>query len=127
LDVPLVLLLSAPVLPTGMKNLQAPRSQDLVLSWTRGVADVRLLIQSPSSERTDGMPGNAFLSCSFASEAGTGTVKAALLQQLQVGNQLNLFTARIKLIDAGPYAVTLGYATSVANPEKNAFPYVELQ
>jgi hypothetical protein len=124
-DVPLVLLISQPPFAAGQTNVPVPRSQDLSLSWTRGVEGVFLYFIA-SSERADGQPGSAGISCEFPSEAGTGVVKSALLQQLKPASQASLFTVAYKIVTAGDYKVSLGVTMPTANPDKAILPNLTL-
>lgn len=117
LDVPLTLLLSAPVFEKE-QAFEAPLGADLVLTWTRGVKDVSLYVQGYSVDANQA-PTNASLVCTFPSEAGTGTIAKALLEKLGVDGRLNLYTSTTKTVTAGDYQVLLGTVMTVANPNKD--------
>jgi len=125
LDMPLVLLLSAPLFVKGTPGIDAPRDQDLSLTWTRG-AEGELFYLNGASARPDGLPGSVGLICQFPSTPGSGTISATLLQKLAPDSQLSLFTTNSKQITAGDYAVTLVNVISVANPDKVVIPHIHL-
>ena len=126
LNVPLILLFSQPAFVASQGSLEAPRSQDLALAWTRGAKDVALYVIG-SSARPDGQPGSASIYCNFPSEPGSGVIKSSLLQVLKPEAQLNLFTVGSKLIEAGEYSVTLGATLPAANPDKAILPNIVLK
>jgi hypothetical protein len=126
LNVPFVLLFSQPAFVASQGSLEAPRSQDLALAWTRGAKDVALYVIG-SSARPDGQPGSASIYCNFPSEPGSGVIKSSLLQVLKPEAQLNLFTVGSKLIEAGDYSVTLGATLPAANPDKAILPNIVLK
>jgi hypothetical protein len=126
LNVPLILLFSQPAFVASQGSLEAPRSQDLALAWTRGAKDVALYVIG-SSARPDGQPGSASINCNFPSEPGSGVIKSSLLQVLKPEAQLNLFTVGSKLIEAGEYSVTLGATLPAANPDKAILPNIVLK
>jgi hypothetical protein len=125
LDMPLVLLLSAPLYVKGMPGIDAPRNQDLALSWTRG-AENELFYLNASSARADGQPGRTGISCQFPSVPGSGTISASLLQKLAPNTDLMLYTTASKLVQVGDYAVTIVTVNSVTNPDKVAIPNIHL-
>ena len=125
-DVPLVLLISQPPFAAGQANVPVPRSQDLSLSWTRGVEGVFLYFLA-SSQRADGQPGSAGISCQFPSEAGTAVVKSSHLQLLKPASQVSLFTVGGKVVTAGDYKVSLGVTMPTANPDKAILPNLTLK
>ena len=125
-DVPLVLLISQPSFTAGQTSVDVPRSQDLSLSWTRGVEGVFLYFVA-SSERPDGQPGSAGIYCQFPGEPGTAVVKASHLQQMKPGSQASLFTVGGKVVTAGDYKVSLGVTMPTANPDKAILPNLTLK
>jgi hypothetical protein len=126
LDVPLVLLMSAPVYAKPQLNVEVPLSADLSLVWTRGVKDVVLWVQGYSVVSVQ-RPGAASLTCQFPSETGSATIKSTLLQLLGVDGRLNLLTIGSKSIVVGDYAVTLAAALPTANASKELLPQLRLK
>ena len=126
LSVPLVLLLSQPLFVKGAASLDVPRSQDLSLAWTRGVDGVFLYLTA-ASQRADGMPGNAYLTCQIPSETGSATIKSSMLQLLAAETQLTAFSISAKVIAAGEYSITLATTMPTANPDKDLIPRITLK
>lgn len=126
LSVPLVLLLSQPLFVKGQGSVDAPRSQDLSLVWTRGVQGVVLYITG-TALRADGMPGRAHLTCQVPSETGSFVVKSSLLQPFAADTRLNVLTVGTKVITAGDYSITLATTLPVANPDKDLIPILLLK
>jgi hypothetical protein len=126
LSVPLVLLLSQPLFVKGQPSLDAPRSQDLSLVWTRGAKDVYFYLTG-SSARTDGLPGMAYLTCQIPSEAGSAVIKSSLLQLLAADTPFIPFTISTKVLTAGEYSITLATTLPVANPDKDLIPRIVLK
>lgn len=124
--VPLVLLLSQPLFVKGQPSLDAPRSQDLSLVWTRGVKDVYLYLAA-GSVRPDGLPGRAYLTCQIPSETGSTLIKSSLLQQLATDTAVTPFTIGAKIITAGQYSITLATTLPTANPDKDLIPRIVLK
>jgi hypothetical protein len=118
---PLVLLLSAPLFVKGSQYLEASRSQDLALTWTRGAPGVLFYITGGGA-RADGLPGSTGMTCQFPSETGSGSIKSLLLQQLGADTHLAVYTVVTKTISAGQYGVVLGFVTLVGNPDKALIP-----
>ena len=125
LEVPLVLLLSQPPFAKGMTGIDVDRSQDLSLTWTRGVPGVLLYI-SGGLTRADGQPGTVGLTCLFPSETGAGVIKSSLLQLIVADSQLSLYTVNTKTITAGDYDVALVVVNAVTNPDKVVIPRLQL-
>jgi hypothetical protein len=125
-DVPLVLLISQPPFAAGKTSVGVPRTQDLSLSWTRGVEGVFLYFVA-TSQRLDGQPGSTGITCQFPSEAGTAVVKSSLLQQLKPASPASLFTVAYKIVTAGDYRVSLGVTMPTANPDKAILPNLTLE
>lgn len=115
-DVPLLLLLSQPA-TTG--SAQVSRASDLVLTWTRGAADVFFSVIAGGA-RVDGKPGTASLSCQFPSEPGAGTISSALLQRLKTGETLKPVTVHEVQSKAGAYDLLLGVTVDVRTADKSA-------
>lgn len=126
LSVPLVLLLSQPLFVKGQPSLDAPRSQDLSLVWTRGVKDVYLYLTA-SSLRTDGLPGRSWVTCQIPSESGSAVIKSSMLQLLAAETQMTLLTVGAKVITAGEYSITLATTLPAANPDKDLIPRIVLK
>lgn len=126
LSVPLVLLLSQPLFVKDQPSLDAPRSQDLSLVWTRGAKDVYLYLTA-GSVRSDGSPGRAYLTCQIPSETGSAVIKSTMLQTLTPDTQLSLFTIGAKIITAGEYSITLATTLPAANPDKVLVPRITLK
>lgn len=126
ISVPFVLLLSQPLFVKGQTSVEAPRAQDLSLVWTRGVKDVFLYLTA-GSQRADGMPGNAYLTCQIPSETGNAIIKSSVLQLLAADSQLSLLTIGAKVVTAGDYSVTLATTMPAANPDKDLIPRITLK
>ncbi len=121
MDVPLVLLLSQPLFATTSPGIFVSQSQDLALTWTRGVENVSFYIQA-SSARADGLPGGASLICNFPSTDGAAVIPAALLSKLPLDTKLYPYTTITQQIKAGDYDVLVAYVTAIANPDKSVIP-----
>ena len=122
LTMPLALLRSEPYVDNSDTHtrLQIPSTRDLKLTWTRGAPDVWLILDARGA-RLDGKPGTASLYCAFPSEAGTGTVRSSLLQQLEQEVLMRNLTVLIKRTTVGDYAVTLATTFEVYD-ESKSFP-----
>lgn len=119
ISMPLALLRSEPYIDNsdGHTRLLIPSTLDLKLTWTRGAPDVWLILDA-GTNRVDGMPGTASLYCAFPSESGTGTVRSALLKQLEQEALLRNLTVLIKRTKVGDYAVTLASTFDVFDDTK---------
>jgi hypothetical protein len=106
---PLVLLLTSPVLATGESVITASRSDDLVLTWDRGVEGLSFFIQTTT--------GVSF-ACSAPSTDGTMTIPAAALAALPANTTLLLMGTGVDQVTAGDYDVSVTYANGVMNPER---------
>lgn len=116
---PLALLRSEPYVDNSDTHtrLLIPSTRDLKLTWTRGAADVWLIVDA-TTERVDGRPGTAQLYCAFPSESGTGTVRSDLLKQLQQETLIRNLTVLIKRTSVADYAVTLATTFDVYDDNK---------
>jgi hypothetical protein len=104
-------VVTAPEEPTVRAPLpsQAPRSQDLTLSWTGGGAgEVRLSLSVPQ------MMANPGLDCSFSAAGGSAVIPSAALQTLPAGQgYFSLSVVSESAIWAGEWQVTLSATTGV--------------
>jgi len=106
---PLVLLLTSPVLATGESTITASRTEDLVLTWDRGIDGLSFAVQSTG--------GTSFF-CSVASTDGTMTIPAAALAALPANTGLLPIGSGVDHVMAGDYDVSVTHANGVMTPDR---------
>jgi hypothetical protein len=120
--VPLSLLLASPAADaTG--HLVSPKTQDLVLTFDRGMPGLDLYVQSMSSDPTT----HSFLQCTFPSATGTATIPAAALAKLSTGHKILLTTAQKQTVAAGDYSVEVWTVLGLLNQTKTYRIQLEIQ
>jgi hypothetical protein len=67
------------------------------------------------SDRPDGLPGSVSLSCTFASEAGTGVITEDILQSVASGTRLLPLTLLTTVVTAGDYTINAVTGIGVYN------------
>jgi hypothetical protein len=129
MQAPLLLLVDQPTKPTLAPTsvaVAAPHAEPLTLSWTRGVPGVFLVVQSLAIQGF-GAFGTVNARCFFDSQAGTGTVPAAVLSDVMVGQQFVLLTATAAVIEAGAQTLTVWFIGEALTPDKKANVMLEVQ
>ncbi|MES1186198.1 MAG: hypothetical protein ABUL60_20460 [Myxococcales bacterium] len=120
--VPLSLLLASPVADaTG--HLAWQKTQDLVLTFDRGMPGLDLYVQSMSNDRTS----NSFLQCTFPSAPGTATIPAAAMASLSTAHKILLTTAQKQTVAAGDYSVVVWTVLGLLNQTKTYRIQLEIQ
>jgi hypothetical protein len=114
LDFPLRILLDEPVTERGRVTL--PRSEDIVLRWSRGARGMIVNIQA-SGSRQDA-EGRASLLCDFDASVGQGTLPSSLLGFMAAETRLDLYGFNTTTIQSGEYAIRLGAGDQVLTPER---------
>jgi hypothetical protein len=120
---PLSLLMSAPQMPAGPGPAMVPRTRDLVLTWTRGQADMVLRVHS---EKIVGATLRLF-DCTVPSAPGTFTVPRAALQAVGMSAELTVDTYHRHTFQAGAYTVDILIGGSVLTPNKMRAIGIQLQ
>lgn len=120
--VPLSLLLASPAADaTG--HLVSPKTQDLVLTFDRGMPGLDLYVQSMSSDPTT----HSSLQCTFPSATGTATIPAAALAKLSTAHKILLTTAQKQTVAAGDYRVVVWTVLGLLNQTKTYRIQLEIQ
>lgn len=120
--VPLSLLLASPAADaTG--HLVSPKTQDLVLTFDRGMPGLDLYAQSMSNDPTT----HSFLQCTFPSATGTATIPAAALAKLSTAHKILLTTAQKQTVAAGDYSVVVWTVLGLLNQTKTYRIQLEIQ
>jgi hypothetical protein len=120
MQVPLMLLIDQPTVPTLTSTtvaVQAPRAAPLTLTWKRGAPGVFLVVQSLDIQGFGGL-GAVNARCFFDSTTGTGTVPAAVLSDVEVGQEFVLLTASATVAQAGTQSVTVWLGEEALTPDK---------
>ena len=86
LQVPASITLTAPVLPDAPAKAEIDRSADLALTWTGGGGGVVTASAITSLLEGTTLKKSATVSCTYPANAGTGTIPAAALGKLLVGD-----------------------------------------
>jgi len=120
---PLLLLMSDPKMPAGMVPAMIPRTRDLVLTWTRGEADIVLRIHS---EKIVGTTLRLF-DCTVPSAPGTFTIPKEALQALGMSAELTVDTFKRHTFQDGAYTVDIFIGGNVLTPDKMRAIGIQLQ
>jgi hypothetical protein len=84
------------------------------------------VLQSLSIQGFGGL-GTVNARCFFDSQAGTGTVPAAVLSDVKVGQQFVLLTATATVAQAGTQPVTVWVASEALTPDKKDNVVLQVQ
>jgi hypothetical protein len=120
LQAPLLLLVDQPTKPTLVPTtvaVAAPHTAPLTLTWTRGAPGVYMVAQGLAIQGFGGL-GRVNARCFFDSRAGTGTIPAAVLSDVMVGQQFVLLTATAAVVQAGAQKVTVWLIGEALTPDK---------
>lgn len=108
LDFPIIPLLEQ---PTGVEgNISVSRTQDLQLTWSRGV-DGMVLSLIPEQADTP-------FQCAFEAPEGQGVVPATVLNLMPAGGRLRLEAYARTTIEAGGYKISLFSGSYVRTPDR---------
>lgn len=123
---PLVLINTLPAQSAGASEyvIEAPRSQDLVLTWDRGAPGVRYRVQRGAAIEDE--TSSYFLTCDFDSTPGSGTIPSQLLSRLPSGSELYTFTTQNYYQDVGDDRVLVRIATNTTVPAKDGPVEIQL-
>ena len=108
LQVPASIALTAPVLPDAPAKAEIDRSADLALSWTGGGAGV--VTASAITSLLDGttLSKSTTVTCTYPASGGTGTIPAASLGKLLVGDgSLVVTSATQEQLDVDGWKITI--------------------
>jgi hypothetical protein len=121
-SVPLSLLLVSPP-PDDTGHLVWAKTQDLVLTFDRGMPGLDLYAQSMSNDATN----HTFLQCTLPSATGTATIPQAALAKLSTAHKILLTTALKRTLPAGDYSLEVWTVIGLLNQTKTYRIQLELQ
>lgn len=116
---PLLLINTNPVVENADADylIEAPRSQDLTLTWDRGAPGITYFVQR-DGDIEDGT--NSYrLTCQFDSALGTATIPADLLSRMPSGSTFFTFTVQNYYQDVGDDRVLVRIVTNTTVPAKD--------
>jgi len=89
---------------------------ELPLAWTRGAAEVELRFEALHVDDADSKA--TMVLCRFDSLAGRAALPKSVMSVLAPGDELTLYTVRLRRIDHGDFSTTLAAVTDVSTPDE---------
>lgn len=118
---PLLLLVDAPLpAPEGKTiTVPVPRTQPFTFTWTRGVANVSMYLQSYAAA-ADASGDSLSFTCLVDSTLGTATLDAELVAAMPAGAEVNLYTVATGKAESDTSLVHVALVSEAISPEKTA-------